>query len=358
MNNNELIISSYLPIYRSPPDPLTAIEWTNVDFMRTFNLNIETSREWHGRGYNNSVGKRTLEAVFYQYLKAHPELLTYDQAEWQKAFCSNMLYTFHNCWGYRGTTASDAMIGATIDFPMEPDELLDFQYMQACFRVRIRELLHLVKLDRALLELHIRKRYADKRYRYFKKREYKHPEYWYDTNNWTGFKAGFIMDYFFFRIIKMNVRYQILHMPVNFRQEVHLENIIKADRVLIDMFENGTFQNGLANMMLALRVGGYAWTLFKEDINLTLDKYISHQLERFRNHVEPEPTQGREGQILQETGRITAEDIERMLRTPPEPVIIRLNEDGGFAEFLDNHYPAEVTIAGPEIQRDGDDHGG
>lgn len=301
----ELIISSYFPLYRTPPPPLEAISWGCTD-LRLFGFEHNREQSWDLREkpgryfsvWNNKMSARVLEAAAIKYCKNRPELITYDDDLWKKAFAKNMLYIFHNGWSYRGSKASEAMTGITIDFPAGPDDQLNFNYMAASVRCIPQKLVALMRAEKALLELHIKKRYSDSRYRYFHRRAFRDPEYWLNPNNWTGFKAGFVIDFFFCRLVKSVSRYEVFRMPIQVRQESRIQDVIQFDPVFRQMFcIDDVFRNNLARMLIATK---RTWEndVLNRPLPAEIDKLFTITLERHRNG-QSQPAQGPLGTILQ-----------------------------------------------------------
>ena len=299
----EIIISSYFPLYRSPPPPLDAINWGYVD-LRIMGFEHNREQQWDLRGnahslYVHNMGAQVLEAALIQYCKKHPELVTYDEEQWRKAFATNMLYLLHGSWAYRGSSASDALTGCIAEFSAEPDDMLNFQYMVASTRVKTQKLLELMRNNKHQLEIHIRKRYSDSRYRYFHRREFRDPEYWLNTNNWTGFKAGFVIDFLFYRCLKSAARYEIFRRPINqIKQESRIPQAITFDKDLVDLFcSDLAFRNGLANMLIATKKTWH-WDVINNPLPDEIDQFFTKNLERHRNG-QSQSAQGQQGAILQ-----------------------------------------------------------
>lgn len=299
----EIIISSYFPLYRSPPPPLEAINWGYVD-LRIMGFEHNREQQWDLRGkshslYVHNMGAQVLEAALIQYCKKHPELVTYDVEQWRKAFATNMLYLLHGSWAYRGSSASDALTGCIAEFSAEPDDMLNFQYMVASTRVKTQKLLELMRNNKHQLEIHIRKRYSDSRYRYFHRREFRDPEYWLNTNNWTGFKAGFVIDFLFYRCLKSAARYEIFRRPINqIKQESRIPQAITFDKDLVDLFcSDLAFRNGLANMLIATKKTWH-WDVINNPLPDEIDQFFTKNLERHRNG-QSQSAQGSFGTILQ-----------------------------------------------------------
>ena len=299
----EIIISSYFPLYRSPPPPLEAINWGYVD-LRIMGFEHNREQQWDLRGkahslYVHNMGAEVLEAALIQYCKKHPELVTYDVEQWRKAFATNMLYLLHGSWAYRGSSASDALTGCIAEFSAEPDDMLNFQYMVASTRVKTQKLLELMRNNKHQLEIHIRKRYSDSRYRYFHRREFRNPEYWMNTNNWTGFKAGFVVDFLFYRCLKSAARYEIFKRPISqINKESRIQQAITFDKDLVDLFcRDVAFRNGLANMLIATKKTWH-WDVINNPLPDEIDQFFTKNLERHRNG-QSQSAQGSFGTILQ-----------------------------------------------------------
>lgn len=304
----EVIISSYFPLYRSPPHPLDAINWGYVD-LRIMGFEHDREQQWDLRGkshnlYIHSIGAQVLEAALIQYCKKHPELVTYDEEQWRKAFATNMLYLLHDNWAYRGSSASDALTGCIAEFSAAPDDMLNFQYMVASTRVKTQKLLELMRKNKHQLEIHIRKRYSDSRYRYFHRREFRDPEYWLNTNNWTGFKAGFVVDFLFYRCLKSAARYELFRFPISqIKKESRIPLAITFDKDLVDLFcRDGAFRNGLANMLIATKKTWH-WDVINNPLPDEIDQFFTKNLERHRNG-KSQSAKGSFGTILQAGGGI------------------------------------------------------
>ena len=299
----EVIISSYFPLYRSPPPPLDAINWGYID-LRTMGFTHNREQQWDIKReqrtyYNSKLSAQVLEAALIQYCKKHPELVTYDEELWRTAYARNMLYLITNNWAYRGSSASDALTGCIIDFSSEPDDMLNFQYVAASTRIKTQKMLELMRNNRRQLEIHIKRRYSDSRYRYFHRKAYKDPEYWMNTNNWTGFKAGFIVDLLFCRLIRSAAKYEVYRRPLNtVKQESRIANAITFDPHLVEMFcMDNQFRNNLANLLIAARKT-WQWDVLNNPLPDQIDQLFTTTLERHRNG-QSQSTQGQQGTVLQ-----------------------------------------------------------
>lgn len=126
---------------------------------------------------------------------------------------------------------------------------------------------------------------------------------WYNhdrnPNNWTGFKAGFIVDLLFCRLIKSAAKYEVHRRPLNtVKQESRIANAITFDPQLVEMFcMDNQFRNNLANLLIAARKT-WQWDVLNNPLPDQIDQLFTTTLERHRNG-QSQSTQGQQGTVLQ-----------------------------------------------------------
>ena len=154
--NREMLISSYFPLYRSPPHPAETIDWSTCD-DGLVGYTQSPYRTFEDADYNPITG-RFLEQVFYRYIKQHPDVLIFDQEAWLKCYTTMRISHLSNSWGFRSGRLGNILIGCVSDFSAGPDDLLAFNYMQISVRLKVAEMLNLILKNRARFYNHLHKR--------------------------------------------------------------------------------------------------------------------------------------------------------------------------------------------------------
>jgi hypothetical protein len=232
-----------------------------------------------------------------------------------------------------------------IDFPVGPDDLLEFPYMQISVKVRVREALAILTHNTESLRAHIQKRYKDPRYKYMNQKEYKSIRYWLTPANWTGFKAGFILDYLMCECLTRQAKHSCFEFPIEFTQESGLRDVLKVDPALIEIFSaGGIVEKFVAKLMMAIKPRPHYWQIIKEKLNNNVDEYITYMLNQKRREMElvqSAATEGQQRTFLQDEARaeVNRQKLERMqqarilaadqLYRVPDPITIRVDDHNG-----------------------------
>lgn len=214
--SDDTIITSYLPTYRSPPEPVKCIDWMAAELKHFGNaINREglevDIRHIYKFGQEALYGG-TLESIAKRYIIQHPEMLEIDDATFKRGYAKSMLYALSREARQRGRLDM-AITSGMIDSLQPPDDLLDFEYILCSLRVNVQELLKAVRTSHHNLKQHIQKRASDRRYKFMHNRQLRDYKYWLNPVNWVGFSAGFIVDYYLYQYLPMCYRHAMWTLP-------------------------------------------------------------------------------------------------------------------------------------------------
>jgi len=326
--SEEILISSYFPLYRSPPHPALALNWACADDRKT-GVTLDPSIEFEPPKNYSTCNGRTVIHILHRYIESHPESLLFDNDAWLKAYATQRLLLLSRCWPFHSSVLHKIFSGCVVDFPAGPDDLLDFNYMQISVRVNVAELAKLLLRNRLQLRLFLEDRYKDKRYKFFHHPEYKKVNYWLDPDNWMGFKAGILVDYCMSCVLYRSGRSVCYRYPVEMNPESGLYEAVKIDPVILDLFNNDrSFVTWVAKLFMGLKSRPYYWQLYDMQLDKGIDSFITYSINKRRKeleeHVQPETTEGQSGEILQDEQaairRLVQEGAIQEIRVPAEPV--------------------------------------
>ena len=326
--SEEILISSYFPLYRSPPHPALALNWAGADDRKT-GVTLDPSIEFEPPTNYSTCNGRTVIHILHRYIQNHPESLIFDNDAWLKAYATQRLLMLSRCWPFHSSVLHKIFDGCVVDFPAGPDDLLDFNYMQISVRVNVAELAKLLLRNRLQLRLFLEDRYKDKRYKFFHNPEYKKVNYWLDPDNWMGFKAGILVDYCMSCVLYRSGRSVCYRYPVEMNAESGLYEAVKIDPVILDLFNNDrSFVTWVAKLFMGLKNRPYYWQLYDMQLDKGIDSFITYSINKRRKeleeHVQPETTEGQSGEVLQDEQavirRLVQEGAIQEIRVPDDPV--------------------------------------
>ena len=253
----------------------------------------------------NPVTGRTIEQILYRYIKQHQDVLSFDKEEWLKCYAMMRISNLSHSWAYHNSKANNVLVGCVADFSAGPDDLLNFQYMQVSFKIRVQEMLKLILKHRGWFYDHIRKRYKDKRYKYFHRKEYKSVNYWLKPEHWVGFQGGFVLDFLMCVCIPSMAKRHCFGFPIQPSIELGFYNAVKLDPALIELFNNDSkFLGFLSRLFLSIKPRPMYWTIGRAPLNENVEQYITYMLiekrKEMAEHGQSEATEGQQGEVLQE----------------------------------------------------------
>lgn len=344
--SDEILISSYFPLYRSPPHPSQAIEWSGVE-DRKLGITTDTNIDFEFSGNYSSCTGRTVQ-ILHCYIKAHPESLIFDEEAWLKGYTTQRLVMMSRSWAFHSSILHRIFGGCVVDFSAGPDDLLDFHYMQISVRVNVAEMAKLLLKDRYKLRMFLLDRYKDRRYKFLHQPEYKNVNYWLDPDNWVGFKAGILVDYCLSCILYRAGRTPCFKFPIGITDESGLYDVIKIDPVILGLFnDDRPFITWVARLFMGLKSRPTYWQMGDWKLDEGIDKFITYSIDKRRKelaeHVQPETTEGQQGEVLQDEQaairRLVQEGAIQEIRVPDDPVT--------------NTAAAPVTIGAPVVSGQG-----
>lgn len=321
MKSGTIIISSYLPTYRTPPPLVDCIDWENCDLLNF-------GRRAHGSGiiidksasYTVSDGSGRSITGFYiaaiarRYIMAHPEVLSCDEKIFKLGWARSMLCQMALEARRRGKV--DIAIGSgLVEAVHEADELLDFEYVSCSLTINVAPMLDAVRKNHHLLKEHIAKRASDKRYKYMHDRRLRNFKYWLNPENWIGFSAGFLVDYYIYQVLPGSYRQAMWRLP---QSNVAADSGSVADYISINENFSKVFQDPELVTFLAkqyipvMPVYCSSWTIMHTPLDPTIDALITemaanpdafkqHIIERRLQRELAEATKRSQGAVLQTT---------------------------------------------------------
>ena len=342
-----MIITSYLPTYRTPPSPEKCIDWTACDLVSfgggDAHKNIVITENKSYTFPEGFVYSHFLEAIAKRYIMQHPEMIHVEPERLKKGFALSMLYkmaaTARNCGD-----SDMAIISGTVDSLNQPDELLSFEYVTCSLTINRDSMLRAVKRFPGLLEDHLKKRVKDKRYGYLKPKRMHKIGYWMDPDNWTGFAGGFILDYYIYKALPLHYRQSMWQFPQRcYKNDKGMINSVMAiDQRLATVFEDPILVEEVARTYAPI-MGDYYGTyyLMNNPLPLVLDTLISEMVQDPNQYKQKlierkqreEAAQRQQGPVLQDQGvtlvagqgisylRIQLDNIVQ--RIEPEPAVTR-----------------------------------
>lgn len=345
--SDEILISSYFPLYRSPPHPSQAIEWCQVE-DRKLGITTDTTIDFEFSGNYSSCTGRTIVQILHCYIKAHPESLIFDEEAWLKGYTAQRLVMMSRSWAFHSSILHRIFGGCVVDFSAGPDDLLDFHYMQISVRVNVAEMAKLLLKDRYRLRMFLLDRYKDRRYKFLHQPEYKNVNYWLDPDNWVGFKAGILVDYCLSCILYRAGRAPCFKFPIGITDESGLYDVIKIDPVILGLFnDDRPFITWVARLFMGLKSRPMYWQMGAWKLDEGIDKFITYSIDKRRKelaeHVQLETTEGQQGEVLQ-----TEQQVIRRLVQEGTLTEIRVQDDP-----IPDPAPAPVTIGAPVVPGDG-----
>lgn len=345
--SDEILISSYFPLYRSPPHPSQAIDWCGVE-DRKLGITTDTTIDFEFSGNYSSCTGRTIVQILHCYIKAHPESLIFDEEAWLKGYTAQRLVMMSRSWAFHSSILHRIFGGCVVDFSAGPDDLLDFHYMQISVRVNVAEMAKLLLKDRYRLRMFLLDRYKDRRYKFLHQPEYKNVNYWLDPDNWVGFKAGILVDYCLSCILYRAGRAPCFKFPIGITDESGLYDVIKIDPVILGLFnDDRPFITWVARLFMGLKSRPMYWQMGAWKLDEGIDKFITYSIDKRRKelaeHVQLETTEGQQGEVLQ-----TEQQVIRRLVQEGTLTEIRVQDDP-----IPDPAPAPVTIGAPVVPGDG-----
>ena len=326
--SEEILISSYFPLYRSPPHPSLAVDWIGVD-DRKLGITLDPTIAFEPSSDYSACTGRTVIQLLRRYIASHPESLVFDNESWLKAYATQRLFTLSRCWAFHNSIVHKIFSGCVVDFPAGPDDLLDFNYMQISIRANTVELAKLLLRQRFPLRLFLESRYKDKRYKFLHKPEYKRVNYWLDPDHWMGFKAGILVDYCMSCVLYRAGRSVCFKFPLDVSPDSGFYEAVKLDPVILDLFNNDrSFVTWVAKLFMGLKQRPYYWQLPTMPLDKSIDSYITYSVNRKRKeleeHGQPEATERQEGEVPQNEQaairRLVQEGAITEIHVPDDPI--------------------------------------
>lgn len=315
--NETMIITSYLPTYRTPPSPEKCIDWFCCDLSsfggndRRKNIVIDPTKV-HQTQYGY-IHPNSMEALAKRYIMKHPEMILVEPDRLKKGFALSMLYKLAAEARNHGNSDM-AIISGTVNALNQPDDLLSFEYVTCSLTINVQSMLKAVRRFPAILDAHLEKRVKDKRYGFLKPRHMHKIGYWLHPENWLGFAGGFILDYYLYEVLSVHYRQAMWTLPQRcYKNETGLINSVMAiDQRLATVFEDPVLSYEVASVYAPHMADCYGtWGILHSALATDLDTLITEMVKdpnRYKQKLierkehETQSAEGQPRQVLQGQG--------------------------------------------------------
>lgn len=316
-SNDTTIITSYLPTYRTPPEPVKCIDWFACDLANfgegSNNKNLVVDNRVTYGDSSPYVHGHMLEALAKRYIMAHPEMIEITPEQLKKGFALSQLYKLAQTARNFGNS-NMAIISGTIDALNPPDEMLSFEHIICSLTVNVQQLLKEVKRQPSSFVVHLAKRVKDKRYGFLKPRKMHKPGYWMNSENWTGFAGGFILDFYLYKCLPLAYRQSMWTLPQRCysNEKGSITKYMAINRKLAEVFQDPVLVKEIAEFYRSHMGDFYStYAILTTDLLPVMDHLITEMIQDpnqykqrliERNEREKQSTTRQQGQILQGQG--------------------------------------------------------